>query len=127
MTMKKSTFFGAAAAALLFLSACSGAAAESDASVVISDAVEDADVSVEIGAEGFNSEVVDGVVIVDTAGSSSCPPTIEKGTFKDGVLTLERFVYEDKPCTMDYRLFRQQVSLADGTDFEADVTVKVID
>lgn len=123
--MKKSVLFSAAAAALLFLSACSAAEADANATVVVSDAVQDADVTLEIGAEGFNSEVKDGVVIVDTAGSSTCPPTIEKGTFKDGVLTLERFTYEEGPCTMDYRLFRQEVTLADGSKFDADVAVKV--
>ena len=125
MTLKKNILLSAAAAALLFLSACSGASAGTNATVVVSDAVEDADVSVEIGDQGFASEVVDGVVVIDTAGSSTCPPTIEKGTFKDGVLTLERSTYGDNPCTMDYRLFRQEVSLTDGAKFDADVTVKV--
>lgn len=127
MTLKKNILFSAAAATLLFLSACSGSAADSNANVVISDAVIDADVNLEMSDQGFNSEVKDGVVIIDTAGSSSCPPTIEKGTFKDGVLTLERFEYEDKPCTMDYRLFRQEVTLSDGAKFDADVTVEVTD
>ena len=123
--MKKKALFSAAAAALLFLSACSAGATASDTTVKISEAVQDADIGAEIGEQGFNSEVKDGVVILDTAGSSTCPPTIESGTFADGVLTLKRHVYEDQPCTMDYRTFRQEISLSDGKKFDADVTVKV--
>ena len=124
--MRKTTLLSVAAAALLFLSACSGGAGGTDATVVVSEAVMDADIGAEIGEQGFNSEVKDGVVILDTAGSSTCPPTIASGTFADGVLTLKREAYEeDTACTADLRTFRQEISLADGKKFDADVTVKV--
>ncbi|XBH20266.1 hypothetical protein V5R04_08365 [Jonesiaceae bacterium BS-20] len=126
--MKKTTLFGAAAVALLFLSACSGGSAANGAEVTveISEASMDADIGGDIGEQGFNSEVKDGVVILDTAGSSTCPPTIASGTYADGVLKLEREKYEPtQPCTMDYRTFRQEISLSDGAKFPDDVKVEV--
>ena len=122
--MKKSILVGAAAAALMFLTACSGGA--STATVEISEAVQDADIGGEIGEAGFNSTVKDGIVILDTAGSSTCPPTIASGTYADGVLKLEREKYESgTPCTMDYRTLRQEISLSDGKKFADDVKVEV--
>ena len=90
------------------------------------EAVQDADIGGEIGEAGFNSTVKDGIVILDTAGSSTCPPTIASGTYADGVLKLEREKYESgTPCTMDYRTFRQEISLSDGKKFADDVKVEV--
>lgn len=126
--MKKTALFGALAAGLLALSACSAGANANGGpvAVTVSEADMDAEFIKEIGEEGFNYEVKDGVVIIDTAGSSTCPPTIATGTYEDGLLALNRTEVEaGTPCTMDYRIFRQEISLPDGAKFADDVKVEV--
>jgi len=56
-------------------------------------------------------------IVVTLSGSSSCPPTVKKASFKDGRVTLTVADYEGKPCTADYALSAYRIK-ANAGDFD---------
>ena len=59
-------------------------------------------------------------VLVQTGGSGSCPPVIDK-VISDGKTTSFYLKeYEQKPCTMDYRPYPQRVKASGSDTFNFD-------
>lgn len=133
----------ASAALMLSLSACTNAKMSADsgfsaqgsgsekgtATVELSiknidDAVVDLD---KFGDSAHRTEIVDGVLIYEAAGSGSCKPIVETATLEDQKLTLTKFDYTGKPCTMDLRHFRQEIKPVDGSALPADLNIVVVD
>jgi hypothetical protein len=71
--------------------------------------------------EGWSAQVVDGIVIYESAGSGSCAPVVNSATLEDGVITLNRTDYSGQACTMDYRPYKQEIARADGEPIANDV------
>jgi len=90
----------------------------------IDDAIVDMD---KFNDKGYRAEIVDGVLIYESAGSGSCKPIIETAKVEDGTVVLTKFDYTGKPCTMDLRQFRQEIKPADGSELAADLTIEVVD
>ncbi len=117
---------------LLFtLAACSNSAPEPGAKSVDSETegslelvittIEDAQIGELPGDRDWEARVVDGKVIYESAGSGSCQPIVETATLEGSTVTLNRFDYSDRPCTMDYRQYQQEITRADGEAIPADV------
>ncbi|WP_435300318.1 hypothetical protein [Timonella sp. A28] len=77
------------------------------------------------GGKDYWTSLEHGVLVYGAAGSSSCPPVIESGHVEDMTVYLKRADYEGRPCTMDYRPLRQDITFADGTPFTEDYTIVV--
>lgn len=130
-------------AGLLFsVSACSTSSSESagtdiagvDANesgsqveLVITD-IEDAQIDLNaLGDKDWKATVDSALITYESAGSGSCKPIIEKAVLDGKTVTLTRFDYTGKPCTMDLRQYRQEIATPDGSDFPEDVEVVMVD
>lgn len=90
--------------------------------------IEDAQIDLNsLGDKDWNATLDSSVIIYDAAGSGSCKPIIEKAVLEDTTVTLTRFDYSGKPCTMDLRQFRQEIAMPDGSDFPENTSVVVVD
>lgn len=82
---------------------------------------------IDLGADGYKATVVDGKIVFDNGGSSSCPPLVaEAKRVEDTLVTLRIADYTDKMCTADFRPYQQIISTTDGTPLPEDTEVKVI-
>lgn len=73
--------------------------------------------------------VVNGKIEYSNAGSSSCPPSIEKASYNTETDTYELFPteYKNVACTADYRGMKQIIEYEDGTAISDTAQVKVIE
>lgn len=67
----------------------------------------------------------DGTLTLIASGSSSCPPIARSATYDPASNTVLVVIYDYRGamCTMDMRLFQQQLSRAGGEPLPSDVSV----
>lgn len=79
------------------------------------------------GDKGWNATIEGGVLTYTSAGSSTCKPIIETAVLEGTTATLTRFDYAGKPCTMDYRHFKQEITRPGGGEFPEGTEVVLVD
>lgn len=82
--------------------------------------------SVGFGDKDWAITVNDSVIVYEAAGSGTCKPIIETALLSGNTLTLKRYEYAGRPCTMDLRHFAQEIHAPEGTTFPEDLQVEVI-
>lgn len=67
----------------------------------------------------------DGVLIWTSAGSSSCPPLIEKAVLNksDNTVILTKISYKEQMCTMDMAPVQQMIAMPDDSDLDENVEI----
>lgn len=75
---------------------------------------------------GTEAKVEDDKIVFTTAGSSSCPPTVERAYYDDPeTVVLQIADYRGYVCTMDMRPYKQHIYRADGANFAEGTVVRV--
>lgn len=71
-------------------------------------------------------EIVDGEIHYYAAGSSSCPPRIEKAEYvDDNAILLTPYDYTDKMCTMDIVPLSERIVRVDDKDIAFDTDIRI--
>lgn len=72
----------------------------------------------------LGAQILDGIVIYESEGSSTCPNKVESAQLKGNVVTLQLSDYSDANCTDDLVRLRQEISMADGSDVPENASVE---
>lgn len=83
-----------------------------------------------LSEHGHLADLEDGRITYHSAGSSSCPPTIERVSIREidggeNIILHPKTYPPDTMCTMDIRGFTQEIYRADGEDIPEDTNIIV--